>query len=348
MRSSSSSTATSSTPRPTGRSSAAAGFVRRQVDAVVGARAAPPAHGRLPLLLRAHARAAVGPVPDPRARCARSRSCTTSARTSAASRRQELAFGKKAGAEVVGSYDAIRWVPEAEMIPPGIDVTAIEPVAAVRPRAARHPARAVVAPPQGNGGGHRRVRGARRRPRARRGAPSRRGVRALSRGRHRRRPAATPAGTGCSRSSAWRSASRSSRSCTTRPSRGRRSELGTRVPIVSATKETLARSSSRSSPRQPSGKRIGAESRAYVEQVHDLERVADRLLALYARCEALDTADLTAHVVPALRSGASSSGSASTRRSTGSAGSSRASSPSSSCRSTRATSRPPTTGRSRR
>ena len=30
-------------------------------------------------------------------------------------------------------------------------------------------------------------------------------------------------------------------------------------------------------------KRIGAESRAYVERVHDLERVADRLLALYAR-----------------------------------------------------------------
>ncbi len=30
-------------------------------------------------------------------------------------------------------------------------------------------------------------------------------------------------------------------------------------------------------------RRIGAESRAYVEQVHDLERVADRLLALYAR-----------------------------------------------------------------
>ena len=40
---------------------------------------------------------------------------------------EELAFGKKAGAEIVGSYDAIRWVPEAEMIPPGIDVKAIEP-----------------------------------------------------------------------------------------------------------------------------------------------------------------------------------------------------------------------------
>jgi hypothetical protein len=39
----------------------------------------------------------------------------------------ELAFGKKAGAEIVGSYDAIRWVPEAEFIPPGIDVQSIEP-----------------------------------------------------------------------------------------------------------------------------------------------------------------------------------------------------------------------------
>ena len=35
---------------------------------------------------------------------------------------EELAFGKKAGAQLVGSYDAIRWVPEAEVIPPGIDV----------------------------------------------------------------------------------------------------------------------------------------------------------------------------------------------------------------------------------
>ena len=37
--------------------------------------------------------------------------------------RAELAFGKRADAEVVGSYDAIRWVPEAEVIPPGIDLT---------------------------------------------------------------------------------------------------------------------------------------------------------------------------------------------------------------------------------
>jgi O-antigen/teichoic acid export membrane protein/glycosyltransferase involved in cell wall biosynthesis len=40
----------------------------------------------------------------------------------------ELRYGKKAGAEIVGSYDAIRWVPEAHVIPPGIDLTAIDPV----------------------------------------------------------------------------------------------------------------------------------------------------------------------------------------------------------------------------
>ena len=32
---------------------------------------------------------------------------------------EQLAFGKRADAEIVGSYDAIRWVPEAHVIPPG-------------------------------------------------------------------------------------------------------------------------------------------------------------------------------------------------------------------------------------
>jgi O-antigen/teichoic acid export membrane protein/glycosyltransferase involved in cell wall biosynthesis len=41
---------------------------------------------------------------------------------------EEIAFGKKAGAEIVGSYDAIRWVPEAHVIPPGIDLSRITPV----------------------------------------------------------------------------------------------------------------------------------------------------------------------------------------------------------------------------
>ena len=60
-------------------------------------------------------------------------------------------------------------------------------------------------------------------------------------------------------------------------------ELGTRVPIVRATKETLRAQLEPLVASASERRRIGAESRTYVEQVHDIERVADRLLDLYAR-----------------------------------------------------------------
>ena len=41
--------------------------------------------------------------------------------------REELAFGKRADAEIVGSYDATRWVPEAHVIPPGLDLREFTP-----------------------------------------------------------------------------------------------------------------------------------------------------------------------------------------------------------------------------
>jgi glycosyltransferase involved in cell wall biosynthesis len=57
--------------------------------------------------------------------------------------------------------------------------------------------------------------------------------------------------------------------------------FGIRIPIVRATKETLA-DALRPLVEQPALRReIGAASRAYVEQVHDIERVADRLVDLY-------------------------------------------------------------------
>lgn len=40
----------------------------------------------------------------------------------------ELAYGSRADAQIVGSYDAARWIPEAEVLPPGIDLSAITPV----------------------------------------------------------------------------------------------------------------------------------------------------------------------------------------------------------------------------
>ena len=57
--------------------------------------------------------------------------------------------------------------------------------------------------------------------------------------------------------------------------------FGVRIPIVPATKETLV-AALRPLVEQPALRReIGATSRAYVEQVHDIDRVADRLLDLY-------------------------------------------------------------------
>ena len=41
--------------------------------------------------------------------------------------REALAFGLRADAEIVGSYDAIRWVPHADVVLPGIEVSRIAP-----------------------------------------------------------------------------------------------------------------------------------------------------------------------------------------------------------------------------
>jgi glycosyltransferase involved in cell wall biosynthesis len=55
-----------------------------------------------------------------------------------------------------------------------------------------------------------------------------------------------------------------------------------RLPIVPATKETLA-DALRPLVADPALRReVGAAGRAYVEQVHDIDRIADRLVELYA------------------------------------------------------------------
>ena len=57
----------------------------------------------------------------------------------------------------------------------------------------------------------------------------------------------------------------------------------THVPIVSATAETLRERLRPLVAEAAERRRIGAASRAYVELVHDQERVTDRLLDVYAR-----------------------------------------------------------------
>jgi glycosyltransferase involved in cell wall biosynthesis len=41
--------------------------------------------------------------------------------------REQLAYGLRADAEIVGSYDAIRWVPNADVVLPGVEVSRITP-----------------------------------------------------------------------------------------------------------------------------------------------------------------------------------------------------------------------------
>jgi glycosyltransferase involved in cell wall biosynthesis len=58
--------------------------------------------------------------------------------------------------------------------------------------------------------------------------------------------------------------------------------FGVEVPIVNATKETLTAALRPLVESADERQRVGRASRAYVEEVHDLERMTDRLLALYA------------------------------------------------------------------
>ena len=194
----------------------------------------------------------------------------------------ELAFGKKASAEVVGSYDAVRWVPGAEMIPPGIDVKAIDPA----PPSDR--ARPVIL----------HAPSSRRRKGTENVIAACEGLDAdlvLVEGLHhdeafeRYREADIVVD---QLNAGWYGVFAIECMALGKPvvtflhdEAVRRTEdaLGTKVPIVSATKDDLR---SRLEPLVASvaeRRRIGAESRAYAEQVHDLDRVADRLLALYAR-----------------------------------------------------------------
>ena len=196
--------------------------------------------------------------------------------------RDGLAYGKKAGAEIVGSYDAIRWVPEAEMIPPGIDVTKIEP----SPPSDR--ARPVIL----------HAPSSRRRKGTEHVVAACEGLDAdlvLVEGLHhdeafeRYREADIVVD---QLNAGWYGLFAIECMALGKPvvtflhdEAVRRTEaaFGTRVPLVSATADTL-REALRPLVSDAARRRdVGAASRAYVERVHDLERVTDRLLALYAR-----------------------------------------------------------------
>lgn len=194
----------------------------------------------------------------------------------------QLAFGRKADAQIVGSYDAIRWVPEAEVIPPGIDLARIQPAPPPdrsRPLIVHAPSSrrrkgtdAVIAALDGLDADLELVEGLHH-------------DEAL--GRYRAADIVVD-----QLNAGWYGLFAIEAMALGKPvvtflhdEAVRRTEeaFDTRVPLVSATADTLRERLRPLVASAEDRRRIGAASRAYVEHVHGIEHVADRLLALYAR-----------------------------------------------------------------
>jgi glycosyltransferase involved in cell wall biosynthesis len=195
--------------------------------------------------------------------------------------RAELAYGSRADAEIVGSYDAIRWVPDAHVVPPGLDLSAYTPAPPSdvgRPLVVHAPsnrekkgtahvieacaqlpveleivegvphteareryARADIVVDQLNAGWH--------------------GVFALE-----AMALGKPVVSHLKPDVVERSAE----------------GYGVRVPIVPATRETLLDALRPLVEDAALRREIGTSSRTYVEQVHDIDRIAARLIDIYA------------------------------------------------------------------
>ena len=194
----------------------------------------------------------------------------------------ELAYGKRADAQIVGSFDAQRWVPEAEMIPPGLDLrpfTPILPTDRERPIVVHAPSNRikkgteyVVAACEQLPVALDIVEGLEHEEARKRYERADIVVDQLNAGWH-----------GVFALEAM--ALGKPVVVNLKPEVVERAEraYGTKVPLVAATKESLV-DALRPLVESPSLRReIGAASRAYVERVHDIDRIADRLLDVYAR-----------------------------------------------------------------
>jgi len=194
--------------------------------------------------------------------------------------REELAYGKRADAEIVGSHAALQWVPEAHVIPPGLD---LRPFTPVPPSDGARPL-VVHAPSNREKKGTRWVEEACARLPVEldvvEGVPH-----DVARGRYARADIVVD-----QLNAGWHGvfaleAMALGKPVVTylKPELVDRAEqgYGIRLPIVPATRETLV-DALRPLVEIPSQRReIGAASRAYVEQVHDIDRIADRLIELY-------------------------------------------------------------------
>jgi glycosyltransferase involved in cell wall biosynthesis len=194
--------------------------------------------------------------------------------------REELAYGKRANAEIVGSFAALEWVPGAHVVPPGLD---LRPLAQVPPSDRRRPL--VVHAPS-----NREKKGTKWVIEACARLPVDLDIvedvpHDLARERYARADIVVD-----QLNAGWHGVFALECMALGKPvvtylrpelvERAARG-YGVRLPIVPATKETLADALQPLVDNPALRREIGAASRAYVELVHDIDRIADRLVEIY-------------------------------------------------------------------
>jgi glycosyltransferase involved in cell wall biosynthesis len=196
---------------------------------------------------------------------------------------EELGYARVADARIVGSYDAARWVPDAHVVPPGIGLARYKPAppsASGRVLAVHAPSNRrkkgtdlVIAACEQVGVELDIVEGVKHDEAVKRFARADVIIDQLNAG--------------------WYGLFAIESMALAKPVLAflnddavARTEqaFGTAVPVVNVTKETLvARLREIVDAGADERSRIGAASRAYVERVHDPDKIADRLLEIYAQ-----------------------------------------------------------------
>jgi glycosyltransferase involved in cell wall biosynthesis len=199
--------------------------------------------------------------------------------------REQLAYGLAADAEIVSSYDAIRWVPDADVVLPGIEVSRIDPAPPSdrkRPVVLHAPSSRkrkgtehIVAALEGLDADLRIVEGLTHDEAFEQYREADIVVDQLNAG--------------------WYGVFAIECLALGKPvvtflhdEAVRRTEeaYGTKVPLVPTTKETLRESLRPLVEDVALRQRVGAASRAYAEQLHDIDKIAGELVDLYERIQA--------------------------------------------------------------
>jgi glycosyltransferase involved in cell wall biosynthesis len=193
---------------------------------------------------------------------------------------EQLRYARRADARIVGSHDALRWVPDAHVVPPGLDLREYVPVPSEdrrRPVVLHAPSSRrrkgtehVVAACEELGVELDIVEGLRHDEAHRRYERADIVVDQLNAGWY-----------GIFALEAMALGKPVLSYLRPEAVHETQSEMGVEVPIVPVTKDTLRERIAELAASVEERRRIGAVSRAYVEQVHDADRGADRLIAIY-------------------------------------------------------------------